>query len=286
MVHSNKFVAVVVANGQILRETRDDGSDIVRLPFGSEYSLRFKNLHTERVLVSVFVDGKDMTHGRRIVINANESADLMGEKIDTQVKNAFKFIEKTKQISEHRGDRIDDGLIRIEYQFELPITETWVPTHSPTVWLQKGPTPRRTYDPDLKGMQVNSTRTKSRGGPGMSSSMPTPDMAVFNQISDSGGVPMGQINAFSAGANVGRSMLSENGITVKGSEQEQNFTTTTVGALEIQKHAIVIQLKGITSENDIVEQAVYVNTKLQCETCGQKNPSGNRCCKNCGTYLK
>ena len=30
----------------------------------------------------------------------------------------FKFIEKTQEISDFRGDKAEDGLIRIEFQFE------------------------------------------------------------------------------------------------------------------------------------------------------------------------
>ena len=118
MTYCEKMVAVVKVNGQILRERRSDKSDEILIPFGTEYSIRLKNLNSTRVAVSVHIDGDDALDGSRIVIDPNEEHELLGFMKSGVVRNRFKFIEKTQQISNYRGDKIDDGLIRIEYQFE------------------------------------------------------------------------------------------------------------------------------------------------------------------------
>ena len=114
MVYRDKFVAVVKCNGQVLRERGED----VNLPFGSEYSLLLKNLESRRVSVDIQIDGKDVLNGSSLIILPNEEFELKGFLEGMSVRNRFKFIKKTKQIQDYRGDRIDDGIIRIEYAFE------------------------------------------------------------------------------------------------------------------------------------------------------------------------
>ena len=61
MVYLEKFVTVVVSkNGKFLREIKDNGSDTVQLPFGSEFALKFKNLNSTRAAISVEIDGQDV----------------------------------------------------------------------------------------------------------------------------------------------------------------------------------------------------------------------------------
>jgi len=115
-MYKNNFVVAIKCNDKILRE--QDGK--VVLPFGSEYSILMKNLNSERAVVSVYVDGEDATGCRRIVVNSNSETELEGFKKNSEVRNKFKFIKKTEKISKHRGDRIDDGLIRVEFTFEKP----------------------------------------------------------------------------------------------------------------------------------------------------------------------
>ena len=118
MMYANKMVASIKANGRILREHKDT----VYIPFGSEYSFLLKNLNTTRALVNVFIDGEDMTPGG-LVLNAGQEVDL-----ERSIKggnlmegNRFKFIERTGAIENGpRGIKLEDGLVRIEFQFEKP----------------------------------------------------------------------------------------------------------------------------------------------------------------------
>lgn len=118
MMYNEKLVASVKAGGKILREQKDT----VFLPFGSEYSILLKNLNSVKAKVSVEIDGEDALDGRSLILDANESLDL-----ERFIKNGnlnegpkFKFIEKTEQISNYRGDKVEDGIIRVSYRFEIP----------------------------------------------------------------------------------------------------------------------------------------------------------------------
>lgn len=111
MMYNSKFVASIKCDGSILREN----GETVYLPFGSEYSILLKNLESRKALVGITIDGEDVLDGVKLVISPNETVNL--ERFYNR-KNKFKFIEKTEKISEHRGDRIDDGLIRISFKFE------------------------------------------------------------------------------------------------------------------------------------------------------------------------
>lgn len=125
-MYNNKLVAVIKVNGKILKEQKD----VVLLPFGSEYSISLKNLHTQRAVVSIDIDGENVTDGSRYIISPNETVEIEGFLRGNHVSHKFKFIEKTKEISNFRGDNIEDGLIKLTFQFEKPITFSITPTYS------------------------------------------------------------------------------------------------------------------------------------------------------------
>jgi len=114
MTYKEQFVAEVKVNGKILRVRNDE----VFLPFGSEYSLLLKNLNSKRASVKISIDGTDVLDGNALVVGPNQTAELEGFLKGSTGKNKFRFIQKTKEIQEHRGDKIDDGIIRIEFAYE------------------------------------------------------------------------------------------------------------------------------------------------------------------------
>jgi len=114
MAYKNNFAVAIKHNGKILR----DRSEVVRLPFGSEYSVLLKNKDSRKAVVQVEIDGVDVIDGNALIVGPNDSVELKGFMKGSTVRNKFKFIEKTRKISKYRGDRIDDGLVRVEYKFE------------------------------------------------------------------------------------------------------------------------------------------------------------------------
>ena len=127
MVYNQKFVAVVKVNGSILRENSGE----VFIPFNSEYSIMVKNLNSVKAVAKVEVDGTNTLGSYEIIVPANSSVEIEGFSKNRKVTNKFKFIEKTKQISDYRGNKIDDGVIRVSFKFEkvIPIATWYYPTY-------------------------------------------------------------------------------------------------------------------------------------------------------------
>lgn len=124
MMYSNNFAAAIKVNGKILREF----GDTVYLPFGSEYEIRLKNLHSQRAKVNIDIDGSTVT-GNGLIIRPQQTVDLERFIRDNLNEgNKFKFIERTDKIENHRGIKLEDGLITIRFEFEITINNFAIST--------------------------------------------------------------------------------------------------------------------------------------------------------------
>lgn len=282
MAHSDKFVACIIHNNKVMREVKEDKNTVIKLPFKSEYLIRLKNLNSERAAVSVFIDDEDVLDGKQIVINPNDSHDLLGFMNGNVVKNRFKFIEKTKQISEYRGDRVGDGLIRVEFQFEKPKPTSIEPSPYIKPLSPKYPPyiyppydrdyppyvypPYKWYPEPIVCFDSDSTVYRPSG--------------VLRSMNVS--------NSNESNATAYNVAETENGITVKGSTTHKKYQTVHLRQMEEQKHVIVLSLKGKMSTNQgeaLIEKPLTVKKKIQCQTCGVRSKSSAKFCKNCGTCL-
>ena len=274
MTYKDYFVAEVKSNGKILRIK--DGA--VYLPFGSEYTLLLKNLNTKRASVSISIDGDDVLDNSSLILEPNSESELHGFLSGSVAKNRFRFINKTKQISEHRGDRADDGLIRVEFAFEKPQPEPWIVKaieevhhhyhyHNDTKYDVYRGTPW--YSPAGGSYYTNSGGQSPEGMTG--------DVQSFN-------CNVQQSNTISQDS-LGVEPNADEGITVKGSEVNQQFNYASIGLLE-EAQVIVIQLKGLTQSGTTVSKPITVKTKLTCGTCGTKSKSSMKYCGTCGTFLE
>jgi hypothetical protein len=298
-MYNQKLVASLKANGKILREFKDT----VYIPFGSEYSFLIKNLNTTRALVNVFIDGENVIEGG-LVLNAGQEVDLERYVKNGNLKegNRFKFIERTSAVEEHRGTKLEDGLIRIEFQFEKP--------------------PMRINElPDWQKNQIfagirNGT-INAVGAMGSSEYPGTTDkftLTASGSVSQMnvGGVLRGidtsqngnatfasataAVNSYCAQNGIvsksevhdGMATMDWNdvGITVPGSKSTQSFSTTYMGAMEDEKHTIVLKLLGETPDNKPVAKPVTVKHKPKCVTCGKLNKAHAKFCVECGTALE
>ena len=249
MVYKNCFVAEVKCNGKILRVI----DEAVNLPFGSNYSLLLKNLNSKRVSVKISIDGEDVLDGSTLIISANSEMELEGFLKNTVAKNKFKFIQKTKEIQEYRGDKIDDGFIRIEFAYEkqhsVSFMSGWVTykQYEPIVYYDYAS--EKHYFPKIEN-SANYVRSCS-----------------FNSLSD------------------GSTAKQDEGITVKGEEINQQFQNTYVGNLE-PAEVLIIKLRGYKPTGEKIEKPITVKTKITCKTCGKKSRSNVKYCSNCGTFLE
>lgn len=279
-MYNQKFVVAIKSNGKVLREDKD----IVMLPFGHEYSVFMKNLHSQRAVVSISIDGNDVLDGKQLVIDGNSELNL--ERFLGGEGRKFKFIERTQDIENHRGVGIQDGLIRVEFQFEkykapyvpyvAPYKNPWENPWDDSKWAA----PRQPYYPPI----WCSTTTYS-------SSEPT--KVPLSNSSMRGGLDVQNCSVGSSySANIGPTMDSclndlknDAGITVEGSKSYQNFTTVSVGELEPEKHVIVLQLKGVDGEIKVAKP-VTVKTNKYCPSCGREWPYRHEYCPKDGTFLK
>jgi hypothetical protein len=256
MMYKQNFVAVVKCDGKILRE---QDSDVVYLPFGSEYSILLKNKDNRRSLVSIEVDGQNVLNNHKLIVNGNETQEIKGFMKDMINTNRFRFIHKTKEIQRHRGDKIDDGLIRITYQFEKYKSEPVVVTY----------TGQATYTPRFsKGLSSHDVYTHSFG-------------SAFSSIRDCCSTSLNSVTTMDCSAP-----LSEEGITVKGSKINQNYSYGNIDSLESNIYTIVLHLKGLIGNKVKIQAPITTRIKLKCSSCGRKNKSINKFCYNCGTFLE
>jgi len=281
-MYQSKLVASLKANGKILREFKDT----VYIPFGSEYSFLIKNLNTTRALVNVFIDGENVIDGG-LVLNAGQEVDL-----ERYVKNGnlsegnrFKFIERTSAIENGpRGTKLEDGLVRIEFQFERPpIRINDLPD-----WQKQN------IFRDIRYGNITAMAGSTQTSFNVNGVMRNVDMSKNGAVTASAATAM--VNQYCADNGIvsnsevhdGMATCDWNdvGITVPGSKSEQRFSTTHMGALEDEKHTIVLKLLGETPDNKPVLQPVNVKMKPKCVTCGKQNKATAKFCTECGTALE
>jgi diadenosine tetraphosphatase ApaH/serine/threonine PP2A family protein phosphatase len=284
MAFVQNLVAVVKVGGRVLREQ----GGVVRLPFGSDYSLSFKNLDARRAVIRVEIDGQ-LVSGGGLVLNGGASVDLDGFMDGWCVRHRFRFIRKTQEVREHRGDRLDDGMVRVVFQFEEPWTHHYI-SHVPKLW-EPYPFP---WPPSSVGVPLVHYECTCSADQGKSClfSQPAPD----------------------------------EGITVRGEDARQHFSPTWVGTLGPEQ-VIVLQLRGAVTRYrmvdfphtefsgedvqrdgerfvvsldtdkgrilapvfEVVEHVaapVTSRQRLKCSSCGRESKSSFKFCPGCGTRLE
>jgi hypothetical protein len=209
--------------------------------------------------------------------------------------NRFKFIERTAAIEDGpRGIKLEDGLIRIEFQYEMPRP---VVNISDNFWKQ--------YPPGVRSSEYRGIVDKysTTGGNSWIQASGT----TFSQMNVNGalrGVDYSQGESVKASAAAAINKVAPNemelhdgsatmdwcqndvGITVPGSKSTQKFQHVTMGAMEAEKHTMVLKLLGETADNKPVLKPVTVERKPECVTCGKKNKAHAKYCVECGTALE
>jgi hypothetical protein len=252
-MYKNNFAAAIRVNGKILREF----GDTVYLPFGSEYQIRLKNLNTTRAKVSVKIDGENVTGGG-LVLNSYQTIDL--ERFirngNLTEGNRFKFIERTSKIEQHRGIQVEDGIISIHFEFEMPAP---------------------VFNTDILYRSFSGERISK-------CSLPTGPVGHKGPMGVAGEGPL--MNYSVSSVTHDSCPVNDTGITVEGSKSNQSFTTTYWGGTIGSENVMNIRLLGETEENKMIREPVTVKTKLECKTCGTINPTTSKFCSECGTSLQ
>lgn len=246
MMYSNNFAAAILVNGKVLREF----GDTVYLPFGSEYSIRLKNLNPSRAKVTIEIDGECVTDGS-VVVGSFSTLDLerfiRNGNLDNG--NRFKFIERSSKIEEHRGIKVEDGIVSLRYEFES----------SPVPLIKLGE-PYKYHDRDRMAIW----------GSAQCNSVP---------------VSLTQSAVTAACAQVSP-QLNDVGITVEGSLSSQKFSGTYWLGSDGKVNSMNIRLLGATTKESAISEPVTVKTKAKCKTCGKLNKATAKFCSDCGTSLQ
>ena len=273
-MYGNKLAAAIKVNGKVLREFKDT----VYIPFGSEYSILVKNLEGRRAVVNVYIDG-DNAVPNGLVLGPNQEVELERKIVNNNLRegNRFKFIERTENIENSpRGIKLEDGLIRIEHQFELPRPIVNIPTWTTTTttWDTSFPT-YKTYNVNgaLRGADFsNGEQVRAMASTATTATLNSMGISASSEVHD--------------GMATMDSYVSDVGITVPGSKSTQTFQTAYIGALESAKHTMVIKLVGDLGDNKPVVKPVTVKHKPKCVTCGKQNKAHAKFCQECGTALE
>jgi hypothetical protein len=289
MVYKENIVVALKVNGKILGER----GEYITLPFGSEYTILIKNLNSKKALIQIDVDGEDVLDGDSLIVPANSDIELEGFKKGNKITNRFKFIKKTEKISKHRGDRIDDGLIRVEATFEkrraydiedlinrleLPEQKTVVEKH---YHYPNSPNPYwyyPTYHTDSRWTYTSDSHTFTNS---FDNSGVAATMRCFAVSADK--IYSGTISA----DDIAEDSVQDNGITVKGNtDSKQSFIRGSINTLEQSSHVIILRLRGTDSKKQEIKKPVFTKTKTKCETCGKVSKFNAKFCSNCGTCLE
>lgn len=250
MVYSDKLIVVIKSKGKVLREFSNNE---VFIPFGSDYNILIKNKELSRkVLVDIKIDGNDVLDGNSLVIEPASDVELEGALKDGLVRNNFRFIERTEEISNYRGVNSEDGLVEVSYRFE-----------------------EKTQRSNFK--VVNRSNYKNR-------SYQDVPCYLYDILSTSY-----CCNNFVSTKYYGNSTINEEGITVPGKETCQNFTYADINNLESVTHNIIIRLKGKSNSGakskKRIKTPVSTRNKIRCQSCGRRWRSNLKFCGNCGACL-
>jgi hypothetical protein len=313
MMYQDKLAIAVKSNGKVLREFKDTAF----VPFGSEYSIFIKNLNSVRVRVSISIDGKDVADGDSFIINANSSMELERflKNGNMSKGNRFKFIERTANVEAHRGGaQAEDGIIRVEYEFErenVPVPNYFgVPTPYPVpVWPKpykpwyygdiyygvgtinaSNQSINTLHDGHAATCSVNMANA-SVGASAQACSFTSTSSAPMGGSSSVGGSSVrargitksASPAAFSAPK--ADAIVNEAGITAAGSVSNQQFHTVSDIQGDGVKHAMVIRLLGEFGQAKITKP-VTVKSKAKCTSCGRNNKATAKFCAECGTSLE
>lgn len=277
MTYSNHFVMCVLVNGQPIQEL---ANGVVSLPFGTEYSLRFRNKHARRAVVKIFIDGENVSGGGYI-IDAHGHVDI---KRHHDVDRAFKFVSLDSPDAVDFGENgpNDDkvkGTIEAQFYLEKEFPQTPViheihhhhyPRPRPNPWPYRPPVWYNTHTcggttSSLDSGASFSAKGMSAGGARatLSSFSPAPAAAPAVQ------------NFTTQDCFVNNSELKD-GCTVEGNVTGQNFhsvsidleDTCTVLKLFLQGHETTTYVAASekprkTNKSQRVEDLEAENEKLR-----------------------
>ena len=276
MVYSNHFVVCLLINNEVQQE-KNNGTIVI--PFNSEYTLRFRNKHSRRAVVQIYIDNENVSGGGYI-IDAHGSIDI---KRHSDVDRAFKFVslDSADAIEQGKNGPNEDKVKgTIEARFFLEKEKPAVPVanyhyHHYHYSNNLFPTLEKKYGWN-PNPQVTLGGTIGCGGGSCCSNAPIPRGCGFSS-EDYG--PVEKEVLTSGGLN----LPTKDGCTVEGESTGQKFFSIKFDA-EKEYTSVKIFLQGYqysTGNQDNARELFSV----YCDRCGTKARKRAKFCAKCGHYL-
>lgn len=292
-MHKQNFVMAVKVGGKVLREF--DNS--VYIPFGSEYSILLKNVSNRKAKVTVFIDGQDALDGTALIIDARSDVDLKRfiKNGNFEHGNSFKFIEKTSKIEQHRGNKAEDGLITIHYEFEQEMnlqgslgkfgSDRYRGIsdygYKPSVYYSSNTS---IYDPtsQQEDFYFDSLSAAPMAAASMSFSVDSGSEEVKCSSKTL------RSRCMTKPAVTQNASLPQNtaGITAPGSISDQKFGAASWLWGDGVKHTMTLELKGAVDEQVLVTKEVTVTRLKRCSMCGTNVRQVAKFCHECGSSVE
>jgi len=285
MVYSNRFIACVLVNGQPQKEL---ANGTVPLPFGQEYSLRFRNKHNRRAVVKFTIDGENVS-GNGYIVPANGVVDIHRHH-DKDARFKFVSLDSPDAVDHGKnGPNVDGSKGVIEARFylekEQPVYKTVEHHHHhhhpypvpqpypvyPQPWPYKQPAVWRT-----------NTRHKMLRSCGPAGQTICSMNAGTSQCASSGLESLK--SAFTPSVEL------KDGCTVEGASSGQTFRTVDI---QTENDYVVVriilrgseQLLAATPTPSVLNEAIFPDAQLPtyCTNCGAKRGrSSDKFCGQCG----
>lgn len=280
MVYSNKFVMAVLVNGEPQNEL---ANGVVKLPFGAEYTLRFRNKNNRRAVVKIFVDGENVSGGG-YVVPANNFVDI---KRHHDKDRAFKFVSLDSPDAvdfgkngpnEDKQKGVIEARFYLEKEYKAPQVvhhhhhhDHWHPR--PTWWphltnpygsaLCSNDSSLESFSSNSIGGQssppTSSYKEIAKGGTTRDCAAGPESMSRRARLCGAGGSSAGGATSCSVGGNTPSfGMLTDSapalkdGCTVEGMNTGQNFQTVYL-EYETDFVSLKVFLQGFTPETQTVE---------------------------------
>jgi hypothetical protein len=277
MVYSNKFMSVLV-NGEPQKEL---ANGVVKLPFGAEYVLRFRNKNNRRAMVKFTIDGENVS-GNGYIIDANSHVDIKRH-WDKDVGFKFVSLDSPDAVDFGKNGPNEDkvkGLI--EAKFYLEKENKWVPApvvehHHHHHYPLPRPQPWR-YDPyPIRPMWCSTSESTCDSAPPRASFGIGGQSQRRMKLASSGGTSYEATCSASPDAGMAKLAAFQNesaptptsfnaapvlkdGCTVEGDTTGQTFNTVSFQA-ETDYVQLKVFLQGFDKKPEAVESPKKVSNK-------------------------
>lgn len=264
-MYSNDFVGVIRAGGQILREAKNKfGETVVRLPFGSEYEIRLKNLKPVKAVVNIIID--DVVVVNNLIIEPSNKVDVKGFVDGLFVTEKFCFVEK------FNNKCVDDNYstVNIFFRFEKEIH------YSDSCFFPMYPL---CSDLTFVKQKISTILSDEDEYLDLLHSIFLEKENKYNFFNNFGKICKDRADLIKIGG-------SNKGIKSKDNIDGQEFEYDYTGVLEFNSSLITIKLTGYDESGNKITSAVSTKIKLFCPVCGKKWPSSYKFCPMCAVNLK